>query len=143
MTTTVAETSTNIRAIQWGVGIGVAQGAIAFAFWWVETSTVHALMVGLIAAVYVGFAVADGRAHVIAVECAVVVVFFITAAAAVTFTPWIIVGLYLAHGGKDLWQHRTGFVRGTRWWPPFCFAVDVAVAGVVAAQILLGLNFHR
>jgi hypothetical protein len=41
-----------------------------------------------------------------------------------------------------MWQHRHQFVHGTRWWPPFCFAVDMAVAGVVAAQILLGVNFH-
>jgi len=50
--------------------------------------------------------------------------------------------MYLVHGAKDLWQHRTHFVRGTRWWPPFCFAVDMAVAGIVAAQLLLGANFH-
>jgi hypothetical protein len=142
MNTTVSHTSTTTRALGWGVGIGAAQGAMAFAFWWVETSTVHALMVALIAAVYVGLAVSDGRTHVIAVECAVVIAFFVTAAAAVSVTPWIIVALYLAHGGKDLWQHRTGFVHGTRWWPPFCFAVDMAVAGVVAAQILLGVDFH-
>ncbi len=142
MTATVVDPSTTTRAIQWGVGVGVAQAAIALAFWWVETSTVHALMVALIAAVYVGFAVADGRSHVIAVECTVVVAFFVTAAAAVSVTPWIIVALYLAHGGKDLWQHRTGFIHGTRWWPPFCFAVDMAVAAVVAAQILAGVDFH-
>jgi hypothetical protein len=142
MTATGAHTSTTPRALGWGVGIGAAQAVIAFAFWWLEPSTVHALMIVLIAAVYIGFAVSDGRTHVIAVECAVVVGFFIAAAAAVTVTPWILVGIYLAHGGKDLWQHRHQFVRGTRWWPPFCFAVDMTVAGIVAAQILLGVAFQ-
>ena len=91
MNTTVAHTSTNTRALGWGVAVGTAQAVTTLAFWWVELSTVHALMIALIAAVYVGFAVSDGRTHVIAVECAVVVAFFVTAAAAVSVTPWILV----------------------------------------------------
>ena len=133
--------STTTRALSWGVAIGSAQAALAMAFWWLDPSTVHALMITMIAGVYIGFAVADGRPKVIAVESAVVVAFVVTSAVAVTVTPWLVVALYLAHGAKDLWQHRTQFVRGTRWWPPFCFAVDMAVAGIVAAQLLVGVNF--
>ena len=136
------QTSTTTRALSWGVAIGTAQAALAMAFWWLDPSTVHALMITMIAGVYIGFAVADGRPKVIAVESAVVVGFVVTSAVAVTVTPWLVVSLYLAHGAKDLWQHRTQFVRGTRWWPPFCFAVDMAVAGIVAAQLLVGVNFH-
>ena len=139
---TTTEASTTSRALGWGVAIGAAQAVIALAFWWLPLSTVHALMITLIAAVYIGFAVSDGRTRVIAVEVAVVVAFFTAAAAAVSVTPWLLVAIYLAHGAKDLWQHRTEFVHGTRWWPPFCFAVDVAVAGIIASQILLGVQFH-
>jgi hypothetical protein len=112
------------------------------AFWWLELSTVHALMVTLIAAVYIGFAVSDGRTHVIVAECAVVVALFTASAVSITATPWLLVGLYLAHGAKDLWQHHRQFVRGTRWWPPFCLGVDVAVAAFVAVQVLLGVDFQ-
>jgi fucose 4-O-acetylase-like acetyltransferase len=139
---TIADSSTTSRAIGWGVVIGAAQGAIALAFWWLPLSTVHALMITMIAAVYVGFAVSDGRTRVIAVEVAVVVAFFTAAAVAVTVTPWTLVGIYLAHGAKDLWQHRHQFVHGTRWWPPFCCAVDIAVAAVIATQVLSGVQFH-
>jgi hypothetical protein len=130
------------RALGWGVAIGVAQAAIALAFWWLDLATVHALMIALIAAVYVGFAVSDGRTNVIATEIVVVVAFFIAAAIAVAVTPWLLVAIYLGHGAKDLWQHRKQFVRGTRWWPPFCFAVDVTVASILAIQILLGAQFQ-
>jgi len=99
-------------------------------------------MVALIAAVYIGFAVSDGRTNVIIAESTIVVAFFIASAAAVTVTPWLVVALYLAHGTKDLWQHRTHFVRGTRWWPPFCLAIDFTVAAIVAAQLLVGVNFQ-
>ena len=136
------DTSTTTRALGWGALIGAAQAGIAFAFWWLDPAAVHALMVVLIAAVYIGFAVSDGRTKVIVAECAVVVGFFLVAAIAVTETPWILVGLYLAHGAKDLWQHRHQFVRGTRGWRPFCFAVDMAVAGIVAIQILAGVQFR-
>jgi hypothetical protein len=99
-------------------------------------------MIVLIAAVYIGIAVSDGRTNVIVgrehdrhgalrrrrcrdhSDC---------------LDPGV---LHLAHGAKDLWQHRHHFVRETRWWPTFCFAVDVTVASIVATQIILGVNVH-
>jgi hypothetical protein len=48
---------------------------------------------------------------------------------------WIVAGL-IAHGLKDLWQHRTNFVANTRWWPPFCLVVDVVAAGLTSALLL-------
>jgi hypothetical protein len=40
-------------------------------FWWLDQTTVQALLLALIASVYIGLAVADGRPKVIAVEKAV------------------------------------------------------------------------
>ena len=122
--------------------VGVANAAAPLAFWWLDASSVHALAIALIAAIYIGFAVADGRRHVIAAECAVAALFVILAAAAVTLTPWLLVAGYFAHGCKDLWQHRSQFVAGTRWWPPFCLAVDWTVAGIIAIAIAAGVGFH-
>ncbi|MBC2959400.1 hypothetical protein [Nocardioides deserti] len=110
-------------------------------FWWLPSNTVYAVMLAVIASIYVGFAVADGRAKVVAVESAVALAFVVLAAAALSDlagATWFLVGGLVAHGCKDLWQHRTHFVNGTRWWPPFCVAVDwvaaVAVSGVVLAS---------
>jgi len=122
--------------------VGVLTAAVPFATWWLDPSTVHALIVTLIAAVYVGFAVADGRPRVIAVECTITAVFVLVAATAVSATPWLIVAGYAAHGLKDLWQLRHQFVAGTRWWPPFCVTVDWVVAAIVTVEIIAGLNFH-
>jgi hypothetical protein len=124
------------------VGIGVAQAAVAVSFWWVDLATVHALMVVVIAAVYVGFAVSDGRTRVITIESAIAAAFFVISAIAIAATPWLLVAAYLAHGAKDLWQHRHQFVRGTRWWPPFCFAVDLTVASIVDVQLTIGTSFQ-
>jgi hypothetical protein len=52
-----------------------------------------------------------------------------------------VVGL-TGHGLKDLWQHRTQYVRNTRWWPPFCAAADWVAALILAAATAAGVNFH-
>jgi hypothetical protein len=52
----------------WGVVAGAIQAASPLAFWWLEPKTVYALGLTLIAAVYIGFSVADGRGRVIAAE---------------------------------------------------------------------------
>jgi hypothetical protein len=110
--------------VGWGFAVGVVNALAPVAIWWLDASTVHAFAITLIAAIYIGFAVADGRSHVIAVEVAVAASFVVVAMAAVSLSPWLIVAGYVGHGGKDLWQHRTHFVADTRWWPPFCAVVD-------------------
>jgi len=126
-------------ALAWGAGLGVVQALSPLAFPWLGASTVYALGLALIAAVYIGFAVADGRRHVLAVETAVASVFVVVAAAAVPGSAWLIVAGLAGHGVKDLWQHRTGFVAGTRWWPPFCATVDFVAAALVAAALVAGV----
>ena len=54
--------------VLWGVVFGVIQAAAPLGFWWLDPATVYGLSLTLIAAVYLGFAVADGRPRVIAVE---------------------------------------------------------------------------
>ena len=96
----------------------------------------------MIAFVYIGFAVADGRWKVIAVECGVAGLFVVIAAAAVTGSAWLLVLGLAGHGLKDWWQHRTQYVANTRWWPPFCAAVDFVVAAIIAIEIAAGLHLH-
>jgi hypothetical protein len=122
--------------VVWGVIWGCLQAASPLAFFWLDAATVYALGLVLIAAVYIGFSVADGRGTIIAVETGVASVFVIVAAAAVTGSAWLLVAGLAGHGLKDIWQHRTGFVANTRWWPPFCATVDFVAAGLVAAMIV-------
>jgi hypothetical protein len=128
--------------IAWGVAFGALNAISPIAIWWLDPSTVYAMVIPLIAAVYIGFAVADGRTRVIVVETIVAALFVVLAAAAVTETAWLLVAAYTAHGCKDLWQHRTHFVANTRWWPPFCLTIDWIVAAVLIVEIAVGLNFH-
>jgi hypothetical protein len=137
-------TERSLRApVLWGVVWGVIQAAVPLGFWWLDPATVYALSIALIAAVYIGFAVADGRPRVIAVETAVAAVFVVLAAAGVTGPAWLLVLGFVGHGLKDLWQHRRQFVANTRWWPPFCLVIDWVAAAILGVLLAAGVDFHH
>jgi hypothetical protein len=129
--------------ILWGLVVGTIQAASPLGLLWLDPATVYALSIPLIAAVYIGLAVADGRPSVIAVETAVAGVFVVLAAVSVTASAWLLVAAFAGHGLKDAWQERHHFVANTRWWPPFCAAVDFLVAAVLVVEIVAGVNFHQ
>jgi hypothetical protein len=49
--------------VLWGVFVGALQAATPLAFWWLNSATVYALGLIVIASVYIGFAVADHAGH--------------------------------------------------------------------------------
>jgi hypothetical protein len=143
VTAHAASNQRSIRApVLWGFLVGAITVASAPLFWWLDLSTVHALAIVFIAAVYIGFAVGDGRPKVIAVELAVASVFVVLATVALVETAWLLVIAYAGHGLKDFWQHRTQFVANTHWWPPFCAAADWLIAAVLVILIAAGVDFH-
>jgi hypothetical protein len=115
----------DVRApILWGLVWGGIQAASPLAFWWLDAATVYALGLALIASIYIGFAVADGRWVVIGVESGVALMFVLVAAAAIT-------GSGLAARPRAGGPRAQGpvatpkqFIANTRWWPPFCLVVD-------------------
>ena len=133
----------NRAPLIWGVLWGVLQAAAPLGFWWLDAATVYGMSIALIATVYIGFAVADGRPAVIAVETTVAGAFVVLAAAGVTGSAWLIVIGFVGHGMKDLWQHRSHFVANTRWWPPFCMTIDFVAAAIIAIAIVSGVTFHQ
>jgi hypothetical protein len=112
------------------------------AFWWLDRDLVWALGLVVIGSIYIGFAVADGRRNVIVAEIGVASGFIALALVAITGSPWLVVIGLVAHGMKDLWQHRSHFVANTRWWPPFCLVVDFVAATGVAILLATGVDFY-
>ena len=134
----------SLRApVLWGVVVGGFQAASPLTFWWLDPATVYALGLVLIAAVYIGFAVADGRPAVIIVESGVAALFVLLAAAGVTGPAWLLVLGFTGHGLKDLWQHRSHYVANTRCWPPFCLVVDWVVAAILVVLIVVGVDLRH
>lgn len=128
--------------ILWGIGVGILQAVSPVGFWWLHPALVWAISLVIIAPIYIGLAVADGRPAVIAAEVAVATGFVIIAAVSVTSSPWLLVIGLAGHGIKDLWQYRSRFVANTRWWPPFCMVVDWVAATVIAVLLVTGVDFH-
>jgi hypothetical protein len=128
--------------VTWGAVVGVVTAASPLAFWWLDPSTVYALGLALIAAVYIGFALTDGRPKVIIAESTVASIFVVVAAVAVTGSLWLIVVGLVGHGLKDLWQRRRQFVANTRWWPPFCVVVDWVAAAIIAVAVIAGVDLQ-
>jgi hypothetical protein len=90
------------------------QAASPLLIWWLALGTVYAISLILIAPISIGFAVADGRPIIIAVESSVAALFVLVAAAAITGPAWLLVIGVVGHGIKDLWQHRRQYVAHTR-----------------------------
>ena len=132
--------------MQLSVAVGVAFGAIQvlspIAFRWLPAATVQSILLAMIAAIYIGFAVADGRPKVLLVEVVVASGFVALATVSVVGPVWLLALGYALHGLKDVWQARTTFVAGTRWWPPFCAAVDWVVAASLLVAAAGGLDLH-
>ena len=126
-------------AVLWGLLFGGIQAASPLLLWWLAPATVYAISLIVIAPIYIGFAVADGRPFIIAVESSVAALFVVVAAAAITGPAWLLVIGLLGHALKDLWQHRRQYVAHTRWWAPFCCTVDLVAAALIALAILGGM----
>ncbi|HWL66482.1 MAG TPA: hypothetical protein VNP73_10955, partial [Actinomycetota bacterium] len=60
-----------------GVLVGILQAFSPVAFWWLDHDVVWAVSLVAIAFVYVGFAVADGRRSIIAIESVVAMGFVV------------------------------------------------------------------
>ena len=73
----------NRSAVLWGVVVGSIQAVTPLGFWWLPNQTVYAMGIAVIGAIYIGFAVADGRPKVIAVETTVAFTFVLIAATAI------------------------------------------------------------
>ena len=139
---TAKQTKSLQTPILCGIAVGILQAGSPVGFWWLDPALVWAISLVVIASIYIGFAVADGRPIVVAVEVGVTSSFVILALIAITSSPWLVVIGLAAHGIKDLWQHRTQFVANTRWWPPFCLVVDFVCAVVIAVLLLTGVDLN-
>lgn len=94
-------------------------------------ATSHVLAVTLltmIAGIYVGFAVADGRGSRIWVESAVACFFVAFVTWSLVNAPELIPAGYLAHAAWDFAHHTPLFkVAMPKWYIPACVVVDVIV----------------
>jgi hypothetical protein len=93
----------------------------------------------VIAALYVLFAVMGGSMHALALDSLIAAVFIASAVAGFKRSLWIVVVALAGHGMMDGVHARVIANPGVpSWWPAFCLAYDVAAAAYLAWLIKRG-----
>lgn len=96
-----------------------------------------ALLLCLIAGVYIGFAVLKGDSPTFLFELTGALIFAFTAWFAMYYEPWVIPALYVLHAAWD-WLHHLRNLNHLlpSWYIPFCAVVDLlAAAGISIAWL--------
>ena len=95
-----------------------------------------AILLGMIASVYLGYALADGRLRAFQVEYVGMVVFAALATIALARHSAVLLALgYLGHGLWDLLYHRRNVDTRMPWWyVPLCLGYDTVVAVYVLVR---------
>lgn len=83
------------------------------------------MTLAVIAAIYIGFAIADGRKNILLLECLIAGLFLGLALFGMWGTPvWLVVGFF-AHGLWDVLHHPVAIQTKVRkWYPPVCALYD-------------------
>ena len=95
------------------------------------------MLLVLIAAIYVGFALSDGRPRELAIEIVGAGGFVLMALLGLWVSPyWLVAGLFL-HGIWDVLHRPTGIqTQVNRWYPPLCLVYDWLIAGYLLVWLL-------
>ena len=114
------------------VAIGLILALVTLAVWTFfprqMVIELAAVSLAVIAAVYIGFALSDGREPVKRGETGTAILFIVISLAGLWITPWFLVLGYIGHGIWD-WLHHTKHLQTdlVGWYPPFCAVYDLIV----------------
>ena len=118
------------RPIATGIAVGVAT-LVPHPFLPPDLSlSLAAIVLGMVAGVYFGFAVIRGDNFQQQVEFSVTFLFVIAALLGVWISPWFIPAAFLAHGLWDYAHHNRANLRLVsipQWYIPWCVIIDVIV----------------
>jgi hypothetical protein len=102
-----------------------------------------AVLLGVIAGVYFGFAIMNGTFRDQLTELLVASGFGLAALLGLTLSPWLLPAAYVGHGLWDCAHHnraKLGLVHIPQWYVPWCAAIDLVIAlGLVVVWRLHGV----
>ena len=97
------------------------------------------MLLVLIAAVYIGFALSDERPKIVRLEITGAAGFVGLAVLGLWVHPWILAAGYFLHGFWDLFHHEQGIqTQITGWYPPVCVVYDWIVGLALTFWIVNG-----
>ena len=98
----------------------------------VHALSFFAILLGITAGVYLGFAVLDGRPREIVLEVIALLIFFALAYFGLWRSPMYLVAGFIAHGLWDTLHHpRAVQTKKVDWYPPACLVYDVLVGAYI------------
>jgi Family of unknown function (DUF6010) len=125
---------------EWPLATGVAVGLISLAPHFFLSPAMSlafaAILLGVVAGVYFGFAVVRGSNFQQQLEFNVAFLFAIAALLGMGVSPWFLPLAFLAHGVWDFAHHNSAkldLVAIPQWYIPWCVVIDVIVGlGLIA-----------
>jgi hypothetical protein len=126
--------------MEYAIGIVAATGVGLFAtvVGFDKERSFYPVVLIVIAALYLLFAVMAGSTGSLVAEVAPALVFVALAVVGFRKSPWLVVAGLALHGVFDFFHHAVIANPGVPvWWPGWCLAYDVVAAGYLAALILM------
>jgi len=114
------------------IGLAVLTCLIGYILPLYKAQDLYGILLAMIAGVYIGFAVNDGRRHKLILETAVALGFCALVLLGMWMWPILIALGYFLHALWDLLHHP--FKLGARvrdWYPPACVIYDVIVGAFI------------
>ena len=113
-----------------GVGLllGIDSILISLLFNDQQQLEIWAILLVVIASIYIGFGINDGRRKEMVTEVIIGILFIAVAFLGLWVSIWFLVGGYFLHGIWDI-VHRPTMVstKVQKWYPPFCMVYDWTV----------------
>jgi hypothetical protein len=96
-----------------------------------------AVLLGVVAGVYLGFALVDGRISVFGIEGVMVLVFVsLGVRALIANNAWLLVGGYLGHAAWDSLHPHAVDTHMPWWYVPACIGFDVVFGVYILSRLV-------
>ena len=126
-----------------GVILAVVVGMFASVIGFDKERSFYPVVLIVIAALYLLFAVMASSPRAVVVEAIPALVFVTAAAVGFRTTPWLVVAGLALHGVFDFFHSAVIANPGVPvWWPGWCLAYDVVAAAYLAALIFIRRPSH-
>lgn len=122
-----------------GVGLSLATATILLTLTLSDTQALelHAVLLTLIASVYIGFALRGGQPSEVGLELTIAAAFILFALIGLWLSPWFIVLGLALHGVWDFLHHDLIHTPVPRGYIPLCMVYDGLMAGFLSLYLVL------
>ena len=121
-----------------GIVAAIAVGLFATVIGFDKERSFYPVVLIVIAALYLLFAVMGGSTHSLMAEAIAALMFMTLAGLGFRKSPWFVAAGLALHGVFDFFHHAVIANPGVPvWWPGWCLAYDVVAAAYLAVLILI------